>query len=136
MVAFSKIALAATAAVGVLAAPAQQHGPLTRFSHITRLPSHWTAQGQADRGTLVKAQIGLKQNNIKGLQEKLLDISNPESSNYGKWLSQSEVDAFTAPAAADVAAVKSWLAANGITEISQPTNEYVTRHKTLCKCQR
>lgn len=131
MVAFSKIALAATAAVGVLAAPAQQHGPLTKFAHITRVPTHWASQGQADRGALIKAQIGLKQNNIKGLQEKLLDIANPESSNYGKWLSQAEVDAFTAPAAADVAAVKSWLAANGITEVSHPTNEYVTRIKPL-----
>lgn len=124
MVAFSKICFAATAAVGALAAPTE-HGPLVTFSQIKNLPVHWTAQGQADKGAVIKAQIGLKQNNIKGLQEKLLDISNPNSRNYGKWLSQEEIAKYTAPAEENVAAVKSWLAANGITKVEQPTNEYV-----------
>ena len=124
MVAFSKICLAATAAVGALAAPTE-HGPLVTFGQLKSLPAQWTAQGQADKGAVVKAQIGLKQNNIKGLQEKLLDISNPSSSNYGKWLSQEEIAKYTAPVQEHVAAVKSWLAANGITKVNMPTNEYV-----------
>ncbi|CEJ94641.1 hypothetical protein VHEMI10160 [[Torrubiella] hemipterigena] len=126
MVAVSKIVFVATAAAGVMAAPAsQQAGPLVQFNEVKQLPASWASVGQANRDTMVKAQIGLKQNNIKGLQAKLMDISNPESPNYGKWLSKEQVDEYTAPAAADVAAVKAWLAANGITEVSMPSNDWI-----------
>lgn len=122
MVSFSKICIAAASAGGVFAAPAG-HGPLKQFGQLKHVPAMWTSHGPADGAAMITAQIGLKQNNIKGLQEKLLDISHPDSPNYGKWLSKEEVDAYTAPAETDVAAVKEWLAAAGITEVTQPTNE-------------
>lgn len=122
MVAFSKICLAATAAVGVFAAPAQ-HGPLAKFGELKHIPARWSTAGKADQGAMMTASIGLKQNNIQGLQAKLLDISNPASKNYGKWLTQKEVEAYTAPNPADVAAVKAWLASAGITEVTHSSNE-------------
>lgn len=124
MVAISKLCFTATAAIGALAAPASNnHGPLTLFQELKALPSQWSSKGAADKGAMVKAQIGLKQGNIKGLQAKLMDISNPDSPNYGKWLSQDEIAAYTAPSHGNADAVKSWLAAAGITEVTQPTNE-------------
>lgn len=74
---------------------------------------------------MVKAHIGIRQNNIKGLHDILLDISDPESSNYGHWLTKEQVDDYSRPAASDVAAVKAWLNTAGIAQISQPTNEFV-----------
>ncbi|CEJ87169.1 hypothetical protein VHEMI04326 [[Torrubiella] hemipterigena] len=126
MVAISKIVFVASAAVGAMAAPAQaQFGSLVQFEKLSAVPTAWASAGKADGATVVKAQIGIKQNNIKGLQEKLMDIANPESPNYGKWLSKEELAKFTAPAAADVDAVKAWLAANGITQVSMPTNDWI-----------
>lgn len=125
MVSFSKICFVAVSAGSVLAAPAPPHGPLVKFGEITKLPSKWVATGAADGAAVIKAQIGIKQNNIKGLQDKLADIADPNSPNYGQWLSKEEVDKYSAPAAADVAAVKAWLADSGITEVTMPTNEYV-----------
>lgn len=126
MVAISKICIGVTAAVGALAAPSTpQHGPLVTFQQLKQLPSQWTAQGQADKGTMIKAQIGLKQSNVKGLQEKLMDISNPSSANYGKWLSQEEIASYTAPSVGHAEAVKAWLAAAGITQVSQPSSDWI-----------
>lgn len=124
MVRFSQICVAFAAAAGTRAAPATaNHGPLTLFTELKQQPSMWKSEGAADKGAMITAQIGLKQSNIPGLQAKLLDISNPENPNYGKWLSQEEIAAFTAPAAGNVEAVKAWLAANDIMETTQPTNE-------------
>lgn len=124
MVAFSKLCLTITAAVGAIAAPAAgSHGPLVKFHELKQIPAKWQSHGQASKGAMIKAQIGLKQGNIKGLQEKLMDISHPDSPNYGKWLSPEEIEKFTAPPAGHVEAVKGWLAAHGIHETSQPTNE-------------
>lgn len=122
MVAFSKITLTATAVIGAIAAPTQ-HGPLVKFGELKSLPSLWSAQGQADKNAMITAQIGLKQNNIKALQDKLMDVSDPFSPNYGKWLSRDEIAKYTAPAEEHVKAVKSWLSDAGITGVSQPQNE-------------
>lgn len=123
MVSFSKIAYLVVASGGALAAPGTaNHGPLVKFTELKQLPSFWTAKGRVAEATIT-GRIGLKQSNIKGLQEKLLDIAHPDSPNYGKWMSKEEVEAYTAPDDKHVAAVKSWLASAGITEVEQPTNE-------------
>ena len=40
---------------------------------------------------LLRLTIGLPQNNITGLQKALLDVSDPDSPNYGHYWSQAEV---------------------------------------------
>lgn len=123
MVAFSKLFVAVAAAVAVGAAPSASHGPSTLFKQLKAVPTSWQSQGPADKDVLIKAQIGLRQSNMKGLEKKLLDISHPDSPNYGNWLSDDEIAQYTAPAAGHAEAVKAWLASAGIVEISQPSNE-------------
>lgn len=126
MVAFSKVAVAVSMAAAAMAGPAAQPlGPLSLFQQLPQVPAGWESKGAATQEHTVKAQIGLKQNNIKALQAKLMDISNPDSKNYGKWMSKEEIDALVAPSADNVKAVKSWLAGAGITEVSQPTSDYI-----------
>nr|POE46177.1 tripeptidyl-peptidase sed2 [Quercus suber] len=126
MVAFSKIAIAIFAA-GAHAIPLALPltGPLEVFQTLLDIPLEWVSKGLAPDSDRIRAQIGLKQSNIPGLQAKLLDISNPTSSNYGKWLSKDEVNAFTAPTAENVEAVKAWLTAAGITDISTPAPDWI-----------
>lgn len=127
MVAISMIGVALAAVSSAFAAPSTaNHGPLTIFSELKQLPSKWQSHGAAAKDTMVKMQIGLKQGNIRGLQERLLDVANLDSPNLRKWLSQAEIAKFTEPAAGNAEAVKSWLASKGITEVSQSTNECVT----------
>lgn len=88
----ASLVLAAYWAIGAVAIPttAAKLGPLEIFHNLPSLPPKWTAHGPANGKTKVHARIGLKQSNIPALQEKLLDISNPDSPNYGKWLSKEE----------------------------------------------
>lgn len=126
MVVLSKLFFVASLASTVITSPLDNTvNPLVVFHKLKSVPSQWVGRGRADKDLPIKAQIGLKQGNIRGLQEKLLDISNPASPNYGEWLSKEEVALFTAPAPGNVAAVKSWLAANGIFKVSQPTNDWI-----------
>lgn len=54
-------------------------------------PSGYTLTGAASPDTVLSLRVALVQNNIDGLIEALYDVSTPSSSNYGKWLSKSDV---------------------------------------------
>lgn len=127
MVAFSKIALAAIVGAASASPVSSNAGPLAVFDQLKAVPKAWTSHGAANKEATIKAQIGLKQSNIKELQAKLLDISNPRSENYGKWMTKEEVNALTAPPKANVEAVKAWLIASGIKEsdISAPSSDWL-----------
>ncbi|TVY73360.1 putative tripeptidyl-peptidase SED2 [Lachnellula suecica] len=93
-------------------------GPITLKENVT-LPSSWISQGSPKPESQANLQIALKQNNIAGLQRKLLDISNPESADYGKWLSVEEIEAYTTPSQATTDIVKTWLALTGIADTAR-----------------
>lgn len=126
MVAFSKIAVAVFAA-GACAIPLSLPvlDPLQIFQTLLEIPANWIDKGLAPSSDNIRAQIGLKQSNVAGLQAKLLDISDPRSKNYGKWLSKDEVNAFTAPPTENVEAIKAWLSSAGITDISTPSPDWI-----------
>lgn len=92
------------------------------------VPSGFKAAGAPAAATLVKLQIALKQRNINGLTDKLMDISNHESPNYGKWLSKEQIAEYTAPTDETLSKVKAWLAESGIGEssISQFSPDWMT----------
>jgi hypothetical protein len=51
-------------------------------------PLHaYTHQGPASASQTLTLRVALASNNMAGLEAKLLDISNPASANYAKWLS-------------------------------------------------
>ncbi|TBU39062.1 Pro-kumamolisin, activation domain-containing protein [Dichomitus squalens] len=59
--------------------------------------------------------IALPPSNITGLQQSLLDISDPTSPNYGSHLSKDVAESFAAPAPETVQAVNAWLAQHNVT---------------------
>ncbi|KAJ3493921.1 hypothetical protein NLG97_g4417 [Lecanicillium saksenae] len=117
MVVLSKICATAFLASSVFAAPAIP-GPMAKFAEIKTAPTNWVNSGRADGSAMLQARIGIKQKDITGLQQKLLDISNPNSANYGKWLSQEQIQEYTAPDASHVAAITAWLTGAGIKNVS------------------
>jgi tripeptidyl-peptidase-1 len=50
-------------------------------------PSGFVSQGPAPANQTITLRVALSSRNITGLEAKLLDISNPASTNYAKWLS-------------------------------------------------
>lgn len=122
-----------SAAVAALIVSAANASPLAAslglpslFDRIDK-PASWTAAGDANPDTTLKLAIGLKQGNMQGLEAKLLDVSNPASTSYGKWLSKAELESYTRPSDETVALVKQWLAAHDLTgsALSQPTPDWI-----------
>ncbi|KAK4549497.1 hypothetical protein LTR36_006494 [Oleoguttula mirabilis] len=59
---------------------------------------------------VIPVQIGLTQSNLDEGYNRLMDVSHPTSSGYGKHLSAAEVNNIFAPHSDSVAAVRQWLA--------------------------
>jgi len=53
--------------------------------------------------------LAVREQHMDKIRAIALDVSNPDSPDYGQYLSQARVDEITAPAAVDVTAVRSWL---------------------------
>ncbi|KAI0395346.1 Pro-kumamolisin [Xylariaceae sp. FL0594] len=64
---------------------------------------------------LMTLEIVLAHENTTALlEEKLKDISDPRSVNYGKWLTREQVDALFAPPSSASAVVRDWLTRSGV----------------------
>ncbi|TVY68680.1 Tripeptidyl-peptidase sed1 [Lachnellula suecica] len=75
----------------------------------------WTHRDiKLNRDALIPISIGLTQRNLENGYDLLMDVSHPESSNYGKHWSMEKIKETFAPSAETVSSVKSWLAEYGI----------------------
>ncbi|TDZ23936.1 Tripeptidyl-peptidase sed4 [Colletotrichum orbiculare MAFF 240422] len=66
----------------------------------------------------ITLQIGLKLANIDKLEPMLKDVSDPDSPNYGKYLSAAQINDMFKPAEQSVAAVKAWLEKEGVKDVA------------------
>lgn len=132
-----------SAAVAALIVSAAQASPLAAslgspslFDRISQ-PASWTPSGNANPDTMLQMAIGLKQGNMQGLEEKLLDVSNPASANYGKWLSKAELEAYTRPSDESLRLVKQWLAAHNLTgsALTQTTPDWIEVNIPISKAE-
>jgi tripeptidyl-peptidase-1 len=79
-------------------------------------PPQWIRRGPAPDTHTVNLQIALKQRAINALEEDLADISDPASANYGKWMTQDQVNSYLQPEVRSVEVIRRWLASNEVTE--------------------
>ncbi|MCJ1248318.1 hypothetical protein MMC30_005535 [Trapelia coarctata] len=99
-------------AAGVLALPAS----VPYVVHEKRSGGSWSRNEKfkPNGRTTLPVWVGLKQSNLDHGHEILMDISSPNSENYGKHLSADEVAEMFAPSQASIDAVHSWLVASGV----------------------
>lgn len=103
---FLKVSFLELSGLSLLADPSSYTG--WKYSHTP----------QADQP--IRLQISLKQQNVAGFEQALLDMSTPGHPNYGKhFQSHDEMKAMLAPSDASVNAVREWLDSNGITDVQQ-----------------
>jgi tripeptidyl-peptidase-1 len=55
------------------------------------VPEGFTLKGAAPENTVLRLRVALVQNDIGGLQTKLMEVSTPSNPQYGQWLSKEEV---------------------------------------------
>lgn len=86
----------------------------SHVQHEKRSASPISKRQRLDSDAIVPVRIGLRQSNLHTGYDRLMDVSHPESPNYGKHLSKEEVHDLFAPAEESVEIVKSWLLSTGL----------------------
>ncbi|KAJ7210137.1 family S53 protease-like protein [Mycena pura] len=90
-------------------------------------PAGFVSQGAAPATEILKIRLVLASNNLAGLQQKLVSVSTPGSSEFRQWLSKDEVTSYVQPSAETVAAFNTWASANGITPgATSPHGDWVS----------
>ncbi|KAI9737674.1 MAG: hypothetical protein M1818_005678 [Claussenomyces sp. TS43310] len=105
------------------AAPAPASGSVSKRHVVhekrTKIPANWRRTAKLHPKSTVPMRIGLTQSNLDKGEELLLDISHPDSPNYGKhWSPQRIAEAF-APTEEAIEAIGKWLEESGITDFKQ-----------------
>ncbi|KYQ93746.1 peptidase S8 and S53 domain-containing protein [Tieghemostelium lacteum] len=84
------------------------------IAHVVDTPPHFDFLGKASIHDHISFKILLTQRNLDKLEEKFWDISNPKSSNYGKFMTKAQIDKLIAPVQSDKDIVVSWLNSHSI----------------------
>lgn len=74
----------------------------------------WEVVGFAEPTAVVPLRIALAPNNADLVEEIATDVSDPRSSNYGKYLSAEELRELVQPDRAQAARLRAWLDAAGV----------------------
>ena len=88
---------------------------MSPHEEVHTCPDGFVLHGPADPETRLDLRIALRQNDIAGLETVFLDISNPDSPQYGRHLSQQQVDAYVEPSIETTANVHRWLSSHNLT---------------------
>ena len=92
----------------------------------------WKIKERVEPNKILELTFAIKQMNVDRLEEILLDVSDPESSKYGKYLSVSELTELISPSRKSLSTVRSWLAQHGVQFCTETTN----RDFLVCKMSR
>ena len=111
---FSVIAAVCGVLTGVVASPTPNAKRHVLHERRERLPLNWVRTAELHGSTLLPLRIALTQRNLDKADELLMDVSHPESPNFGNhWTAKQVAEAF-APTDETVRSVLGWLAETGI----------------------
>jgi tripeptidyl-peptidase-1 len=96
------------------AAPASKFGRHVIHERRDRLPTHWNKNSMLHKDSYIPLRIGLKQSNLHRADEFLMDVSHPDSPNFGKHWSAKQIAETFSPSEDSVSSVLDWLAEYGI----------------------
>lgn len=88
----------------------------------------WQQRDRVQPIDTVTLQIAVKQSpkGIARLERRLLELSDPQSSEYGQWLTLNEVENMVAPLPSTLLAVRSWLEGHGVTPEESLNGDFVS----------
>jgi len=92
----------------------------TLVSNATTLPPHvkFAEKVKNPEEELIKLSYGLALQNLDKLEPLLRGVSDPESINYGSYLSKDEISRIFGPEEISYSAVMGWLKENGVEEMA------------------
>ncbi|KAJ6460013.1 subtilisin-like protein [Mycena sanguinolenta] len=90
-------------------------------------PLGFVSGGAASADDMLTLRAALASNNVAGLQDRLMTLSTPGSSDFHQWLSMDEVKSFVQPSPETLAAFTTWASANGMNySIVSPNSDWVS----------
>jgi tripeptidyl-peptidase-1 len=93
----------------------------------TSAPAGFVSQGAAPATDMLTLRVALTSNNVAGLEEKLMSLSTPGSSEFRQWLSMEEVKSFVQPSSETVSAFSAFASANGLEPtVISPNGDWVS----------
>ena len=98
------------------ASPTGKYAKHLLVEERSMIPDGWTHAQKLDRHVVLPMRIGLVQSNLDMLEDYLMDVSSPESSNWGKHWSADEIAEAFSPSSETIEAVRGWLVSSGIAE--------------------
>jgi tripeptidyl-peptidase-1 len=106
MLSASLLSIAALTVPSVLAASLRDQLP--------GVPAGWSVSSTPDASQSITLKLAVKQQNIDQLEGLLRSVSDPSSTNYGKYYTADQVNALFAPSTGSVDAVTSWAKSSGL----------------------
>jgi subtilase family serine protease len=95
------------------------------FVQRTTVPPNFVRLGRTDPNMMFDFRVALKQRNVDVLEATLLDVSNPESANYGKWWTTEQILDLIAPSKDEIRPVVAWLKSFGIQQIDVSGRDFI-----------
>ncbi|KAF8145773.1 family S53 protease-like protein [Mycena galopus ATCC 62051] len=90
-------------------------------------PAGFVRVGAAPASEAITLRVGLKSNNVAGLEEQLRSVATPGSSNFRQWLSMDNVKNYMQPSAETVSAFNAFASANGLTPtVISPNGDWLS----------
>uniref|UniRef100_W5MZY3 Tripeptidyl peptidase I n=1 Tax=Lepisosteus oculatus TaxID=7918 RepID=W5MZY3_LEPOC len=80
----------------------------------TSIPTGWAHAGRAAASDGLQLTFALRQQNVGRLRKVLEEVSDPDSPQYGKYLSLEELSSLVRPSEQTQKLVRSWLQSHGI----------------------
>lgn len=78
------VSLLAALVAGVLAAPAVHHTSHVLHEKRDRLPPGWSHSHKVADDSILPMRVALSQTNLHNIEAYLMDVSSPDSANWGK----------------------------------------------------
>ncbi|KAL5340945.1 peptidase S8/S53 domain-containing protein [Aspergillus crustosus] len=90
------------------------------FERLRAVPEGWRYDGTPSANQPIRLRVALKQHDVDGFEQALLDMSTPGSGKYGQhYDSYSSMKELLLPSDESLSAVKDWLRASSVEEYTE-----------------
>ncbi|KAL6830911.1 Pro-kumamolisin, activation domain-containing protein [Trichoderma sp. SZMC 28015] len=93
--------------------------PTTLVTHERRdihSHSHWEKRNRLEPHDITPVRIGVSQRNLDRGYDLLLDVSDPDFVNYGKYWTAVQITEMFSPSRESIESIKEWHTGSGISE--------------------
>ncbi|KAK6330452.1 vesicle formation at the endoplasmic reticulum [Orbilia brochopaga] len=116
--------------VGVYAIPFTSY---QQFESLPSVPKGWevVSERAVDPSMPIKLRIHLVKQNVEAFRRAVIELSTPGHPSYGNHMSQRSIDAMLRPREENFAAVKNWLASQGLADKITLNNDWIQVSTTI-----